>query len=164
IQKWLQLLQPWRRDAVQAGLLCLALMFVYCGSDWKPEPTFAAWAHRLPDGVVGQGMSWLAEHSRFFPNAGEAQTRQAFHYMRCNVQIGVRLVLPLLGLAAAGLGAAVVQAYRQSVAAWQREVLRAAAVAAIAWASFASLYVWPHALCYTTELWGGTDCGYLCVS
>jgi hypothetical protein len=84
--------------------------------------------------------------------------------LRCNVQIGIRLMLPVVALAAVGLGAALARAWQECAAPWQGRLLRAAAVAGVAWPTLASIQVWPHALCYTNELWGGTARGYLCLS
>ena len=39
----------------------MALAFVYCGSDWRPQPEFVAWARGLPDGPLARGTVWLAE-------------------------------------------------------------------------------------------------------
>src|SRR5262249_18744050 len=38
------------------------------------------------------------------------------------------------------------------------------AAAGVLWTGAAALAVWPHALCYTNELWGGTRGGYVYVS
>jgi len=73
------------------------------------------------------------------------------------VQIGLRLILPVVTLAIIGVAAAVAQVKN-----------RQAAIAAFAclmiWSAGASLADWPNALCYTNELWGGTRAGYLHVS
>ena len=34
----------------------------------------------------------------------------------------------------------------------------------VAWVLWASVSVWPHGLCYTNEMWGGTSNGYRCLS
>jgi hypothetical protein len=227
LRKCWALSRPWRWDAFQAGMLGLALTFIYCGSDWRPEPSWVAWAKQLPDGTFARRMVWLSENLCIFSNAGSALVRQVSHNLRghgafllgqaaprsiwcyfpvalsikstlsllalplllavirpralanwacaaagvlllyslkCNVQIGVRLVLPLVGLAIPGLAAALVRAWQESPAPWQRQILRAAAVACVLWSGVASLRVWPDAICYTNELWGGTARGYLCLS
>jgi len=79
---WLDRLRPFRRDAMQVIACGLALVFVYCGSDWKQEPSFVAWAHGLPDGRVGRSMIWLAENLRIFTNAGQALVKQIQHNVR----------------------------------------------------------------------------------
>lgn len=74
--------EPLRRDGkviVGAGL---GLVFLYCGCDWQPLPSFVAWAKSLPDGLLGQMMVWLAEHLRIFSNAGEGLLRQVSHNAR----------------------------------------------------------------------------------
>jgi hypothetical protein len=81
----------------------------------------------------------------------------------CRVQTGIRLVLPLLALAAVGFGAAAVEAIRQSSAGRRRALLAATSIGAM-WMTAAACQVWPHGLCYTNELWGGTRTGYLCLS
>lgn len=67
------------RDAVQIGVLGLTVCFLYCGTDGEPEPSFLKWAHKLPEGLFGQTMVWLAENLRVFPNGGEALVRQIKH-------------------------------------------------------------------------------------
>ena len=72
-----------RRDLVAIMGGGLLLVFLYCGTDWRPEPSFVAWAHGLPDAtVVGRSTVWLAEHLRIFSNAGEGLVRQVRHGMR----------------------------------------------------------------------------------
>jgi hypothetical protein len=77
----------------------------------------------------------------------------------CQVQIGVRLVLPLVVLGTVGMAAALVEAW-QVCGAGCRRLLSGGAGAGVAWAAAAALLVWPHGLCYTNELWGGTAQGY----
>ncbi len=220
-------LRPFRRDLLQVIAYGMVLVFVYCGSDWRQEPSFVAWAHGLPDGRVGRNMIWLAENLRIFTNAGQGLvkqiqhnfrghgafllgevTRRAFWYyfpialtiklsmplllmplvlatlhprvlanwallaatallalsLTYRVQIGIRLVLPLVTLAAVGLAAAVTQACREDASGWKRRTLAAMAGAGVAWTTVAAVAVWPHGLCYTNELWGGTERGYRLLS
>lgn len=222
-----QLTKPLRRDSVQIVLLGMVLTFLYCGSDWRTQPSFVAWAHSLPEGAWRQPMIGLAENLPIFSNAGEALVRQIAHNMRghgvyilgasnlralwyyfpvaltikltlpllilpllvailkprallnwacvagvvllayslnCRVQIGIRLILPLLALLVVGLAAALVQCWRDSRGVWKRGLVTAAVVISLGWTSLSSLQVWPHALCYTNELYGGTEQGYLCLS
>jgi len=78
-----QALAPLRHDLKQILAIGSALVFVYCGCDWKPEPSFVAWAQRLPAGSFGgRTMLWIAEHLRIFSNAGEAIVRQVRHNIR----------------------------------------------------------------------------------
>ncbi|HVX11461.1 MAG TPA: glycosyltransferase family 39 protein [Pirellulales bacterium] len=212
------------RDLVGIASLGFALTFVYCGSDWQPEPSFVSWAHTLPAGRGHDTMVWLAEHLRIFSNAGEGLVRQVKHNMRghhgsyllgqayprpvwyyfpvaltvklalpilaapflfvrrgtfnwalavalalfafslnCRVQIGIRLVLPLIGFLVIGLAAAAVAVIGRS-----RRTVRplwvSATTAAVLWSGVAAWRVWPEGLCYTNELWGGTRNGYLCLS
>ncbi len=227
LRQGLDRLRPFRRDLLLVIAYGMAVVFVYCGSDWRQEPSFVAWAHGLPDGRVGRSMIWLAENLRIFTNAGQglvkqiqhnvrghgafllgAVTRRAFWYyfpialtiklsipllllplvlatlhpralanwavlaatallalsLTYRVQIGIRLVLPLVTLAAVGLAAAVAQACRESTSGWRRRALAAMAGAGVAWTAVAAAAVWPHGLCYTNELWGGTERGYMLLS
>src|SRR5262249_33920644 len=92
------------------------------------------------------------------------------------VQIGIRLILPVLGLAAIGWAAAVVNTCRW-LAARKAEARRSRTLplalryglplfvaAGITWTATAAVAVWPHGLCYTNELLGGTPGGDLCLS
>jgi hypothetical protein len=209
-----------RWDLLQIGIGGLLLTFLYCGSDWRPEPSFVKWAHELPAGPGSQAMVWLADHLCIFSNAGEGLVRQVKHNVRGHgtyllgqvatrsiwyyfpvvltiklslpllilplglllirprallnwaflaalallafsityrVQIGIRLVLPLVALAAIGLAAAAVQACRSVH-------VRVILGVGVVWTALAAILVWPEALCYTNELWGGTKQGYLLLS
>jgi hypothetical protein len=84
--------------------------------------------------------------------------------LTCRVQIGVRLVLPLVVLAVAGLAAGAVQSWRALSAPWGRRVLTTAIVVGLAWNCWDALRVWPDGLCYINSLWGGTEQGYELVS
>jgi hypothetical protein len=79
------------------------------------------------------------------------------------VQLGIRLVLPLVALGVVGLAAAGVQASRD-LPGRARCLLIAGAGAGVLWTASAALIVWPHGLSYVNELWGGTSRGYLHVS
>ena len=219
--------QPLRRDLswiVGAGMV---LVVIYCGSDWRTQPSFVAWANDLPEGMSKNIMVWLADNLRIFSNAGEGLVRQIKHNMhghgvyllgrsdarsiwyyfpvvlsiklslallltpllagvlRCRallnwavlgaavlllcslkfqVQIGVRLVLPLVALWTVGLASALVVAWTECHGGWKRIVLAAGTVMAVCWTAQAALTVWPNALCYTNELWGSRDRAYLRVS
>lgn len=61
----------------------LVLVFLYCGSEWRPEASFVAWARALPfDASLRPSMVWLAEHLCIFPNAGDGLVRQIRHNLR----------------------------------------------------------------------------------
>lgn len=82
----------------------------------------------------------------------------------CRVQTGIRLVLPLMTFAVVGLSAALVVGWQQLGMSSRRLLLTVSATATGLWLLWASLSVWPHALCYTNEMWGGTANGYRCLS
>jgi hypothetical protein len=72
-----------RGDLAQIVLLGSALVFVYCGSDWRPQASGLAWAReQLADGPCRTAMVWFFEHARFFPNAGEGLAHQVTHNLR----------------------------------------------------------------------------------
>ena len=79
------------------------------------------------------------------------------------VQLGIRLILPLVVLALVGLAAAVTEAARSS-SLWRRRFLGGVTAAGVAWMLIAVVRVWPNGLSYVNELWGGTKQGYLQVS
>ncbi|HEV3446839.1 MAG TPA: hypothetical protein VG099_19530 [Gemmataceae bacterium] len=81
-----------------------------------------------------------------------------------HVQIGVRLVLPVVVLAVVGVTAAVVNAWHASPGLWKRRLVALGSGAGVVWAATAALLVWPHGLCYVNEFWGGTAQGYRLVS
>ena len=222
------LTRPFRRDVTHVVLLGLGVTILYCGSDWSASPRFVAWARSLPEGHLGTGMVWLAEHLRIFENAGDALWYQVHHNLQSHgwafilghahrravwyyfpllltikltlslllmplvialvraralanwpcalaaslvvlsttirVQIGIRLVLPLVCFAAIGLAGAGARAYRERAPGWRRRVLVAGATVAVAWSSWSSASVWPDGLAYVNELWGGMADGYRLVS
>ncbi|HEY7425866.1 MAG TPA: hypothetical protein VH682_16670 [Gemmataceae bacterium] len=84
--------------------------------------------------------------------------------LACRVQTGIRLMLPLISLTIVGLASALVIAKGQRIATRARPLLMASGVLSGAWLLWAALSVWPHGLCYTNELWGGTANGYRCLS
>ncbi|MFI5268397.1 MAG: ArnT family glycosyltransferase [Chloroflexota bacterium] len=217
-----------RRDLPQVAAIGFAVMFVYCGCDWRAEPSFVAWAQKLPAGGFHDTMLWIAEHLRIFSNGAEGLVRQIKHNMKghhgayllgevhpravwyyfplalsiklslpllfaplalaarrrrealnwaclaaaalllfsftCRVQIGIRLVLPLIVLLIVGLSAALAEAAAHARSLAGRRLLVAGSALAVAWTMLAACQVWPHGLCYTNELWGGVSQGYLCLS
>ncbi len=83
----------------------------------------------------------------------------------CRVQTGIRLMLPLFVLAVIGCAAGLIVARRQLArGGLPSGLLKACCLSSVAWLLWASISVWPHGLCYTNELWGGTANGYRCLS
>jgi hypothetical protein len=81
------------------------------------------------------------------------------------VQIGVRMVLPLVVLAVIGMAAGLVRAgLWESGSAWRRRLLAGGAVVGVCWSLLSAVQVWPDGLCYVNEFWGGTARGYRQVS
>src|SRR5262249_1504837 len=88
-----------------------------------------------------------------------------------HVQIGIRIVLPIVALGAVGTAAGIVEAWRTETTdasadrpTWRKRVLAAWAGGGVLWTAAAALIVWPNGLCYVNELWGGTKSGYVRVS
>jgi Dolichyl-phosphate-mannose-protein mannosyltransferase len=79
------------------------------------------------------------------------------------VQIGVRLVLPLVALGVIGIAVALTETIR-SVSLPRRSLASLLAAVAILVSAAESVRVFPHALLFTNELWGGTESGYRVVS
>jgi hypothetical protein len=216
-----------RRDLFQLVGLGLLIVFVFCGSDWLPSPSFIEWSQRLPDGHLHKVMTWTADHLCIFSNAGVALVRQFRHNVQghgvflleqvekralwyyfplavsikyplpllflpvlltalcgralrnwvnwlalallffslvCRVQTGIRLVLPLMALSTIGLAASLIEAHRQLHNKKWRCVIPSSGSLTAVWLGWGALSVWPHGLCYTNELWGGTANGYCCLS
>jgi hypothetical protein len=220
-------LRPLRHDLAWIVGGGMALVILYCGSDWQTQSSFVAWADDLPEGAVKSAMVWLATNLRIFSNAGEGLVRQIKHNMhghgvyllghsdprsiwyyfpailtiklslallltplvvglmrwralinwaflaavvlvvcslKFQVQIGVRLVLPLVALLVVGVACALVTAWRDSGPGWMRVLLTGGAATALCWTAEAAVTSWPHALCYTNELWGSRETACLRVS
>ena len=203
------------RDGWQIALIGLTVAFLYVGVEFRPEDSFVAWAHSLPEGTLSRCMTFAADNLRIFPNAGEGLVYQIKHNIRghgvyvlgqthhralwyyfpialaiklslgsllllpaaalfCRgalkhwavaavaalmvfsvvyrVQIGIRLVLPVVALLVIGGGVAVAFACRHGESVQRRRLCAALAVMATAWGGFSALHSWPHALAYTNEV------------
>jgi hypothetical protein len=81
--------------------------------------------------------------------------------MDCRVQIGIRLVLPVIALLVVGVSAGLVQFFRRVSVPWGRASVWMAAVAGVLWTLVGTLSVWPHALCYANEAAGGPGRNHL---
>jgi hypothetical protein len=85
---WRRVVHVWhatyqfRKDLVGIGLIGLAVLFVYCGSDWGTEPTFIKWADSLPEGDLKRVMTPVSRELKIFTNAGEALWYQIRHNAR----------------------------------------------------------------------------------
>lgn len=219
--------RPFRRDVAQLVSIALAVVLIYCGSDWEPSPSFVNWANGLPEGKARTVMSWFAEHLCIFSNGLVAIVRQVRHNIQghgvyllghtarraiwyyfplaltikialpllllppllllawpralrnwactvalallvcslgCRVQTGVRLILPLIAVAAVGLAAALTTACQQLSGGRAQALLRGAAILAGLWMATSSTRCWPNGLCFVNEAWGGTEGGYRLVA
>ncbi|HYV36244.1 MAG TPA: glycosyltransferase family 39 protein, partial [Gemmataceae bacterium] len=70
------------------------------------------------------------------------------------VQIGIRLVLPLVAIGIVGLSAALVEGLRSPRWQWTRPAFATAIACGLIWTTTATAMIWPHGLCYINELWG----------
>lgn len=89
--------------------------------------------------------------------------------LQCRVQIGIRMMLPLLALAGIGLAGATARGWREvqpmmRPAAWGRWCWNATAIAALCWGLVTAIRTWPDGLSYANELWGGKERAYLLLS
>ncbi len=66
-------------DFAAIAAIGLGVTFLYCGSDWRTEPSFVEWADALPRGGTADVMRWIASHLTIFPNGGEGLVRQIRH-------------------------------------------------------------------------------------
>ena len=82
-----------------------------------------------------------------------------FYSVTCRVQIGIRFMFPLMALASAGTGAALVVELRGS-SRMRRTVLGALLALGLAANAASAFATWPDAVCYFNPLWGGSRAGY----
>jgi len=73
--------------------------------------------------------------------------------LNCRVQIGIRLILPVLSLALVCLAVAVMRSLPPA-----RRTLALGGISAVLLVPMLS--IWPHGLCYFNPLWGGPEDGY----
>ena len=71
-------LRPFVADVARIALLALLGALLWCGSDFRPERSFLAWARGL-EGPAGPPARLVAENLRVFPNALEGIVRQLKH-------------------------------------------------------------------------------------
>ncbi len=70
------------RDASAAGAVGILFVFLLCGCDWQPEPSFVRWAQALPDSQTKETMLSFAENLKLFSNAGSGLVYQIRHNLR----------------------------------------------------------------------------------
>lgn len=113
--------------------------------------------------VVGLGVACLRPTALLNSATAAAAALLVFSvFMR--LQIGVRLVLPLIALLLIAVAAAVAKARRELGPGWKSGALAAVFLLSILWAGGAATRVWPDAIRYTNVLWGGTSQGYFYLS
>lgn len=80
------------------------------------------------------------------------------------VQIGIRMVLPLVALGIVGLAGGLAQSAETWGPGMRRRVAAGLTCACLAWTAVDAARVWPHGLCFTNECFGSTNDGYVHVS
>jgi hypothetical protein len=206
---------PLRRDAWKILVIGTVVVWAYCGSDWKPQPSFVKLADQMPeDNGWTPTVRWIAHHATVFPNAGEAFAYQIKHNIRghpcntlgewyprsvwfhfpvlltiklslpvllltaallvirprslctpiglaalllllfslnCRVQIGIRLVFPLVAVMLVALAAGLARATANSSDRGRLPVLGVLTAAC----AYPAITSWPDGIRYANELWGG---------
>jgi hypothetical protein len=184
--------RPFLRDVVGVVAGGLVVTFVYCGSSNAGEGLAEQIRHNLHGhGAYLLGREYRRAIWFYFPVALTIKTslpllllplvvawiqRSALWNWAClvafalllfslssRVQIGVRLMLPLLACLAVGVAAAIVHVVRSS-GERSRTVLIALVGVCLVGNGVAAARVWPEALCYTNAVWGGTRTGYRLLS
>jgi hypothetical protein len=84
--------------------------------------------------------------------------------LNSHVQIGVRMMFPLVALAIVGTSGAIAKMIADARALLQRVLIGFLITASIAWTAIASLRIWPDPLTYINTFWGGPTNGYLLIS
>ncbi len=84
--------------------------------------------------------------------------------LNSHVQIGVRMMFPLVALAIVGTSAAIAKLIAGSRVPLQRVLIASAITASIGWTAIASLRIWPDGLTYINTFWGGPTNGYMLIS
>lgn len=220
----------WRsgaRDVLAIVALGFAATLLYCGTDWRAEPSFVAWAQARPDdALLAEPLRWLADHLRIFSNAGEAIVRQLRHNWRGHgayifgvsapralwyyfpllltiklsepllaalplvaalrwralltwplaiaavlllysltfrIQLGIRLVLPIVALLAIGVGAALATT-ATTAPGWRARAASIFAAAVLLLNIVTALLLWPDALVFVNRFWGGPARGAALIS
>ena len=69
----------------------LACVFLYTGTDWKPDAGFVKWAEGLPDGNLRAVMVPLSHNLTIFTNAGEGLLFQVATSLRAEARWGALL-------------------------------------------------------------------------
>jgi hypothetical protein len=80
------------------------------------------------------------------------------------VQTGVRFVLPIVALGIIGVAIALARCLADCRSLGLRRLTWVAVALTLGWTFTQAVRVWPEGLCYTNELFGGTEHGYVALS
>src|SRR5262249_42872013 len=107
------------RDFFHIALVGAAVTFLYCGSDWQPQPDALRWAEKQPEGWLKSSALGVIHTAGIFPTAADGVIRQVSHNARGHgayllgvsspsaiwwyfpVALTIKFTMPLLLLAAA---------------------------------------------------------------
>jgi hypothetical protein len=81
--------------------------------------------------------------------------------LNCHVQIGIRMVFPLIVFIILAVCVALADAWVKTRGTWRGSVLAGVGGAALLWMVSAAVSAWPNGLQYVNEAWGGSAKGYL---
>lgn len=79
---WRERLRSFVADGIAIGCIGLMLAFIGCGTDFRSQRSFVAWAESLPSNPGSAALVWIAKHLKIFGNAGEAIVMQIRHNLR----------------------------------------------------------------------------------
>jgi hypothetical protein len=129
---------------------------------WYYFPTLLTIKTPLPTLALLAALLLLKPRTLLNPFTAAAGALLLFS-LSCRVQIGIRLVLPLVALLCVGLAGALARCLTEGPA-WSRRGLRLAVAAGLLWMLVGAARIWPNGICYVNEAWGGPREGYRLVS
>ncbi|MDX2170907.1 MAG: glycosyltransferase family 39 protein [Deltaproteobacteria bacterium] len=112
------------------------------------------WWHRAATDTVSQPANWPLRLAAVL----------ILYSLTFRVQLGIRMVLPIVAYLAVGVGIALARAITAATEGWPRRGLAAVAAAAIGFNVFTVSRLWPDGLVFVNRLWGGPTQGYRLVS
>jgi hypothetical protein len=138
----------------------------YLFGDWYPRAVSyyfpATLLVKLTLPILGLGLLLLLVRPRGFANPlGLLVLVLLAFSLSCRVQIGIRLILPLVAFVMMSLAVALVRSLPESISARWRAVGTAGLLVMLA---AAPLGAWPDAIRYVNAAWGGPDNGYKLLS
>ena len=113
--------------------------------------------------ALAVGLLW--NRRQFWTWPALAATALLLFSFNARVQIGIRLVLPLIAFGIIAIAIAFAESIRdKGINYHARWVMSGLMLAVIGWNGLTCARIWPNGLTYVNEMWGGSDTGYLCLS